>query len=161
MYRVIKQTDLFADEDHYSIIDEDSIERCNFCDCYDNYGGKVGCHDAGCITKENAEEYCYPFDDGDEHHTEVMAITWWDGHNHKSLIVEHLEIEDCTDVELLDEDDPLSIKILQQFETADFPEYDAGVAVVETKDCIFKKTLFPDFAIANVEMIVAPILGEA
>lgn len=37
------------------ILNEDNFEKVDLCDCYDRYGQKHGCCNAGCYTLENSE----------------------------------------------------------------------------------------------------------
>lgn len=134
-------------EAKFFIVNEGDIEF-NFpeCECYNRYGQKIGCNDAGCYSPENSES---DFQEGDEEmHRECDVINYWDGNNWKSFFLEN----DCgtEDGELLPEDDQEAIQILKEFEEVNFV-YNGAVAEQETEHYTFTNNLYSNFFIAMVE----------
>lgn len=43
-----------VDEDEICITKREHFENVNMCDCYANYGNKIGCYDAGCYSFNNS-----------------------------------------------------------------------------------------------------------
>lgn len=84
------------------IVSRNSIESCSITDCYDEYG----------------QLYCEE-EVGD---IEVKAITYWDGHNYRSIVVgDESEYGDFNYA-----DDELSKKILAEYRQIESPDFREG-----------------------------------
>lgn len=43
-----------SEDEEYFITSEKNFEEQNLCDCFDNYGQKIGCYNAGCYSIDNS-----------------------------------------------------------------------------------------------------------
>ena len=130
-------------ENNFIIVGDDSIETKFLCECYGDHGVVIGCCDAGCYTKEDAN-----WKDGDEEtHIEVDVYEYHDGHNWVSLFVDADPY--ATDLETIDND--LEDEILEHYEKAKWNEWNNGICNGETDKYEFIKSQWQgSFGIADV-----------
>lgn len=107
------------------IFPEIAVNTYNYCDLRDDCGSPVGCENAGC--------------EGDNH-IQCKAITYWDGHNWKHILLEHPFQETHSRIT----DEKLIEKILNEYEQAEFPPFYVGFSCAETENYEFRKSLFPN-----------------
>jgi len=131
-------------ENDFVIIDEGEIETKYLCECYGDYGVKIGCYDAGCYTEENDN-----WKEGDEEtHVEVEVYEYHDGHNWVSLTVGG-NLPGEPDLEEVDDD--LNDEILDHYKKAEWGEWYYGICKGETDKYEFIKSQFADsFGYADV-----------
>lgn len=96
-----------------AIAKRSAFAECNFCECFDDYGNKIGCNVAGCWTEETARDLGEEWD-GQEEHTKVLANTYWDGSNWRSDVLED-DYHPTGIVELPEEE---QLEILQDWQKA-------------------------------------------
>jgi len=89
---------VYQNEQPY-ITNRSNFKEQNLCDCYGNYGQKIGCYNASCHSKEN--------------HTKVKAWTYFDGSNFRSLF---LKCEFDSAFELKEANEEEERKILAEFD---------------------------------------------
>lgn len=159
--RVIKLNDnlrSFTEKEEkgeYAIVSDNDIQTdVDYCKCYGRFGQQIGCYDAACSSEDNDES---GWVEGEEYvHTQADVINYHDGHNWQTILLshEHLDSNNC-DAILLDEDDEVAIKILEQFENAERPKWHSGTRDFETENFNFQQSQFvDDYSIATVEVTV-------
>lgn len=97
---------------------------------------------------EEATKFAKEYNEENAVYATCTVINYWDGHNHRTIV-----LDDDYGTNLLwrfasEEEEE---KILSQYETAEFGEYEGGVAIAETEDYTFSISLFPSYAVATVE----------
>lgn len=145
--RVIKD----KERDRYLIVCAEKIKKGRYCDCYDPYGNKLDCSELGCYCPENPD--CDFQEGDDEEHIGATFIEYWDGHNWQSYILEtDYDNDVALDGFLLPEDDETAKKILDEFEKAEFGDWQYGFCTAETENYVFTKSQFQgNFALATIE----------
>ena len=129
-------------ENDYVIIEDDSIETKYLCDCHGDHGVVIGCHDAGCYTKEDDN-----WKKGDEEtHIEIDVYEYHDGNNWQSVTVD----EDQFGLETIDDDE--EVEILEHYENAEWGEWNNGICTGETDKYEFTKSPWQgNFGVADVK----------
>ena len=149
--RIIKLLDGLYPQAYLIVADKD-IEHGLYCERPNGYGGIIGCYDAGCYSKDNDAS---GYKDGEEeHHTECTYIDYWDGHNWNSFFLEIEDIEqDVCDGELLEENNPVAIQILKEFESVNwYGPYKNGLRTKESENYVFTQSVWSgSFELASVE----------
>jgi hypothetical protein len=125
------------DRDSYMILDSSKIEEKNLCECKDEYGQDWGCTDAECYTSENS--YVELKEGEEEHHTRCRAFEFFDGSNWRSWVVEILNGNPHVDIKAVD--DITENKILREYSSLSFPEFENGESSAESEHYIFTKSL--------------------
>lgn len=111
----------------YATIDREDVQYdLPYCQQYGNAGIKIACHEAGCYSPENS---ACDWEDGDnEAHIGCTAINYHDGHNWKSIIVEHDHVDpSLLDANILDDEDEIA-RIQCALDTADTDLYEINEA---------------------------------
>ena len=126
--RVIKLKD--QEEKSYLIIDDSVLDEfvpTRMCDCYDEYGIKVG-RDRCCCSHEDEGEG----ENETEKHYEVIAITYWAGSKWQTFFMGN--DTDWDNGILLNEDDEESLRIIQDFENVDWERDNYGYIAKTEKE---------------------------
>jgi hypothetical protein len=129
----------------YVILDEEDITKTFACECFTNYGQKVGCFDAGCYTAETSDSFS---DDDEESHIEVLAYQYHDGQNWRSLLV---GINDYDQSDLTEVDSDLNQEILNAYNNAYWGAWTDGICKGDSNKYEFIKSQWAgSYGIADV-----------
>jgi len=128
----------------YAITSRENFEWMDFCDCYDNYGQQL-CHSEVCGS-EDVDEYGNDVPKEELEHVQVLAYSYWDGSNWRSVIID----SDCSiPTDYTEEDEESSIKVLR--EMPDYPYIEGAVKTIETENFSFTATRYASFELFTVE----------
>ncbi len=144
-YLVNKQ----QDDEKIVILNSESFETVNLCECYDRYGQKIGCYNAECYSEDNSS--CDFTEGEEENHTQVEAFNYWNGSNWQSLFLNSDDIStNC--IEEMDEAE--SKRIIAAFNRANLQDIGFGRSEYVGRKYKFTQTQFAsDPYIATVETI--------